>query len=71
MPAVARPAAALEPPAAADEAQGEAQLQAAAGRGPPAAAGHGPPAAAARARELPAAQDEAREGPPLAQGGRA
>jgi hypothetical protein len=64
MPAVARPAAALEPPAAADEAQGEAQLQAAAGRGPPAAE-------AARARELLAAQDEAREGPPLAQGGRA
>jgi hypothetical protein len=55
MPAVARPAAVLEPPAAADEAQGEAQLQ----------------AAAARARELLAAQDEAREGPPLAQGGRA
>jgi hypothetical protein len=67
---VARPAAELEPPAAADETLAAAGAEA---RGPPAAAVRGLPAAgervlpaAARARGPPEGRDEAREGPPQA-----
>src|ERR1700722_6565242 len=61
MLAVGRRAAALEPPAAADEAPAARPLRAAGVRGLPAAEG----------REPGGAQDEAWEGPPLALGGRA
>jgi hypothetical protein len=58
MLAVARLAAGLEPPAAADEAQAAEPLPAAEAREPPAAR-----PLLAEARELQAAEDEAREAP--------